>query len=830
MAVLLALVVAVGGLGVWTVARSLPQTSGRLDLPSLSNPVTVHRDDAGVPQLSGSTPDDVFRAQGFVHAQDRFWEMDFRRHLTAGRLSEMFGERLVDTDVFIRTLGWRKVAEEEVKLLDPTSLRYYRAYADGVNAYLKQRTGLGLSLEYAVLGLQNPSYQPKPWTPADSIAWLKAMAWDLLSSLGAETNRALLATKLTPDLVDELYPEYPYDDHPTVTDQGEGDSAAPADPLRPSAAVDRAAPKDVGDVLPVLAELLTPREGEIGSNSWVVSGAHTTSGKPLLANDPHLGAAMPSVWYQMGLRCTQVNDSCPFDVSGFTFAGLPGVVIGHNDRISWGFTNLAPDVSDLFLEKVTGGAYEYAGEQVSLTSRTERIRVAGGEDVTITVRSTRHGPIISDHGGPYATIAEDSAEKLGLPADGVAVSLAWTGSTPGTGASATFALNVARDWESFRDAAKLFDVPSQNLIYADVEGHIGYQAPGRIPVRAEGDGRAPVPGWTGRYDWTGAIPFEQLPAVYDPPSGFVVTANNPVVGPEHPQLIARDWDYGYRADQIDARLTEFIVSGRKIDSADMSSIQLDTYDANAATLVPVLSRIADGPDAASGVRNAARLLEDWDFHDDADSAEAAYFAVFWSELLKQSFGRKLPDDAQPSGGSRWFSVVERLLDQPDSAWWDDAELGIHGRDRMISHAAERAWDTSKRLMGDDPEDWQWGRLHTLTLVHPALGRSGISAAEWLFNRGAWPVSGGTSVVNATAWDAAAGFGADLVPSMRMVVDLDDFDRSTWINLTGASGHAFDPHYADQTELWALGESRPWPFSPTAVKRAADRTLTLRPSG
>jgi penicillin amidase len=537
---------------------------------------------------------------------------------------------------------------------------------------------------------------------------------------------------------------------------------------------------------------------------------------------------MPSVWYQVGLHCATVGPACPFDVSGFSFSGLPGVIIGHNERIAWGFTNLGPDVADLYVEKVTGDRYEYDGRQEPLTIRHETITVAGGPNVRITVRSTRHGPIVTDLSDGYGVIAKDQAGRLGVPAGQFQLSLQWTALTPGPTASAIFAFDTAHDWASFRAAAELFQVPSQNLLYADTDGNIGYQAPGLIPVRAKGDGTVPVPGWTSAYGWTGTIPYDRLPSVLNPPSGYIVTANNAAVGPSFPAMITRDWDAGYRANQIEVRLKTLLDSGRKLTAADMSSIQADTYDANAATLTPLLIAAAANADPASGAAKGAALLRGWNYHDDASSAAAAYFAVFWKNLLADAFGRKLPPSTAPTGGDRWFAVVGSLAQQPDSAWWADAKLGVSDRDGMIVYAAGQAWKETVSRLGADTTSWRWDRLHTLELTNASFGRSGVGPIEWLFNRGPYPLGGGSSVVDATGWDASVGYQVDRVPSMRMVVDLADFDRSTWINLTGASGHAFAAHYSDQAALWARGATRPWPFSPEAVRSAADQTLTLTP--
>ncbi|QNE33826.1 penicillin acylase family protein [Leifsonia shinshuensis] len=851
LAVLLVLALLAGGLAVWTVTRSFPQTSGSLTLSSLTAPVTVLRDSAGVPQITARTADDLFRAQGYVHAQDRFWEMDFRRHVTSGRLSELFGASQIPTDTFIRTLGWRQVAEQEVKQLDKTSLRYYQDYADGVNAYLAAHSGAELSLEYAVLGIQNPGYHPAKWTPADSVAWLKAMAWDLRSNLEDEIDRALLSTKLTPQQVAELHPAYDYSARPTITSLGGGspttvtpDAAPAGSKASASASADDAdATAALADVptaqyqnrleqvaasLDALPTLMGPAGDDIGSNSWVVSGAHTATGKPLLANDPHLGVVMPSVWYQIGLHCAVVDAACPFDVAGFSFSGLPGVIIGHNARIAWGFTNLGPDVADLYVEKVTGDTYEYDGAQVPLTIRHETIKVAGGPDVRITVRSTRHGPIITDLSDGYEAIAKDQAGKFGVPAQQFQLSLQWTALTPGPTANAIFAFDTAHDWTSFRAAAASFQVPSQNLLYADVDGNIGYQAPGLIPIRAKGDGTMPEPGWTSEYGWVGTIPYDQLPSILNPPSGYIVTANNAAVGADFPAMITRDWDAGYRANQIQLRLTKLLDAGHKVTSKDMSAIQADTYDASAATLAPLIVAVGEKADQTTGAAKGAALLRGWNYHDDGDSAAAAYYAVFWKDLLADAFGRKIPADAQPAGGDRWFQVVQNLVKQPDSAWWADSRLGTLDRDDMIEYAANQAWKETQGMLGGDPKGWRWDRLHTLELTNASFGSSGVAPIEWLFNRGPYPLGGGSSVVDATGWDASVGYQVDRAPSMRMVVDLGDFDRSTWINLTGASGHAFDSHYADQARLWAVGQTRPWPFTAKAVRAAADQTLTLKP--
>ncbi|GAB2512493.1 penicillin acylase family protein [Paramicrobacterium agarici] len=821
------------GLAFWTVQRSFPKTEGTIDIPGLEHEVTVTRDAYGIPQITAESTHDLFLAQGFVQAQDRFWEMDFRRHVTSGRLSEMFGESQVSTDTFIRTLGWRKVAEKEVDALDDTSRAYYEAYADGVNAYLDTHSGADISLEYAVLGFQNPEYSPEPWTPADSVAWLKAMAWDLRSNLEQEIDRAILSTSMSSSQIATLYPEYPYDIHPTIVSEPSVQSAAPHDTQGTDAVADNAATDAIAPQLAQLSELLRGMPtllgdagSDIGSNSWVVSGDHTATGKPLLANDPHLGPVMPSVWYQMGLHCKSVSEQCPFDVSGYTFSGLPGVIIGHNDSIAWGFTNLGPDVADLYIEKIDTqeGTYRLDGEDVPLDVRTETISVAGGDDVEITVRSTERGPLVSGLTGDYTTIANDAANTIELSeGESLGVSLQWTALTPGNTASAVFAMNEARDWDSFREAAKLFDVPSQNLIFADTEGNIGYQAPGLVPVRKTGDGTTPLPGWTSENGWSGYVDFEKLPSTYNPPQGYIVTANNAAVGPDYPVFITKDWDAGYRAERITERLTDLIDSGDPLTTQDMSDIQADNHNAIAEVLVPYLLEATP----SEHTLQARALLAEWDYSDDVDSAASAYFNIVWKNLLEDVFAPKLPDTQAPEGSARWFQIVTNLLPLSQSAWWADDDVST--RDEALARAMDAAWDEAVDLMGDDPSAWTWGDLHTLTVRNASLGESGIGLIEQLFNRGPYAVGGGSSVVNANGWSASQGYEVNWVPSMRQVIDLSDFDASTWINLTGASGHAYHPHYVDQAPLWADHKTLPWAFTSDARADAAEHTLTLAPA-
>jgi len=840
------LLVVVAGTGVFVVRHSFPSYDGSAELRGLDGEVEVVRDANGIPQIYADSASDLFAAQGYVHAQDRFFEMDFRRHVTAGRLAELVGEDALETDKFVRTLGWRRVAERELKMLEPTTRGYLEDYAKGVNAYLEQHQGSGISLEYAVLSLQGPDYRPEPWTAADSLAWLKAMAWDLAGNMDEEIARTRMAPILSLAAINLLYPSYPYGRNmPIVTSGGVSEGKFTTDPGGAGsvrrAQLDPALLKSLDRIEKITKGLpdLMGRGDGIGSNSWVVSGDHTTTGKPLLANDPHLGATMPGVWSQVGLHCRKVDERCPFEVSGFGFAGVPGVVIGHNNDIAWGFTNLNPDVTDLYLEKVRGNGTQYGAKvEPFVETRSEGFKVAGRDtEEKITVRVTKHGPLISDISDDQREVGALSAEagpaaKARTGTEKYAVALKWTALTPGRTADAIFAFNKATNWSDFRAAARLFEAPAQNLVYADREGHIGYQAPGRVPVRGKAatkgyePGDWPALGWDKAYDWKGFVPFDELPTEFDPADGMIVTANQAVAPQGYKHRLGDSWDYGYRSQQILDRLK----STNKLDVDSMASIQLDTKNRNAEILVPRLLDIGINDDF---VRQGQDVLRGWDFNQPADSAPAAYFNIVWRNVLALTFHDQLPAEIWPDGGSRWFEVMRRLLEdrERNNAWWDD--LGTpqrETRDDILREAMVKARDDITKSMARDPENWEWGRLHKLTLTNQTLGKSGIGVVERLFNRGPYELGGGSAIVNATAWDASKGYQVTAVPSMRMVVDLDNLDNSRWINLTGASGHAFHGNYTDQTDLWAKGETLPWPHSRGAVEARREHTFTLAPGG
>jgi penicillin amidase len=814
-----------------TAKKSFPVMEGEIQIPGLDGSVRIYRDGYGVPHIFASTHHDLFFSQGYVHAQDRFWQMDFWRHLGAGRLAELVGKPMLETDKFLRTLGWERIAKQELELLGAEEQAILEAYSAGVNAYLGEQQGTDLSLEYLFLGVLNPDYEPPPWTPINSLTWGKAMAWDLRANLDSEIDRAKLLKSLPRNQLEFIYPPYPAD-HPLIV-TGNAPAQAPEKQGRLPADPDRS---DLNG--PIWQQVITVMEeiqGQaaeldritgggfegIGSNSWAVHGDLTDTGKPYLANDPHLGSQMPSIWYEVGLHCLEKNETCQLDVAGFSFAGVPGVVIGHNDRIAWGFTNVGPDVMDLYIEKTNPDhptQYLTPDGWTEMESIIEVIQIAGKDPVEYPVFLTSHGPII---GSVYGL--EDFGQTTGLAIpDNYALALRWTALEPTCVFCAIWDINLAKNWQEFRQAAALFGVPSQNLIYADIEGNIGYQMPGNIPIRVEGhNGMLPVPGWNGEYEWQGYIPFKELPYAFNPPEGYIVTANNAVVGLDYPYLISEEWNQGFRAQRIVDLLEQ---APKPITITMLKTMQGDNYDQIAAVLVPEILKL-NFPD--SELTAAQQILLDWNYQADLDSAPAALFMTFWQNLVDNTLQDNLPDDFHVGVGSTSKEIIRQLVNQPENPWWNDPATSERETMTDILYLTfEDSYREIKKELGKDPSAWQWGDLHTITFQNQVM--SSFPFVNKAFNRGPFPASGGNEIINATGWDAGDPYVIDWLPSMRMIVNLNDLSNSLSIHTTGQSGHAYHPHYIDMAELWRKIYYHPMLWDLDHIQRQAESLLLLNP--
>jgi len=826
----------------YNVTRApLPQHNGELKVAGLQDTVEILRDELGVPHIYAKNMHDLFFAQGYTQAQDRWWQMEFWRHVGSGRIGELVGKKdtLLGTDIFIRTLGWRHVAESEVKLCDDEeTISRLQAFSDGVNAYIMNREPSKLAMEYGILKLTGVDMEIEPWTPADTVVFGKMMAWDLGPSNNTEEDRATLYELLGEEMADQLLtPPWPFGKKPTIV-QPEDLPIAGSTEIVQITGKDKCADTDIlltSNLSHSMSLVFEPGQG-IGSNNWVVGGKMTQSGMPLLANDPHLGIQMPSIWYEIGLHCLPAGGEPPSDMVGYAFAVTPGVIVGHNNSIAWGVTNVGPDVFDLYRIRVNPDnplQYEWNGEWRDMTVYQETIYFGdGAEPITIKVRETHLGPIINDN-----EIDEETGEITGFNNE-APLALCWTALEPGTLLQSVTRLNTATNWEEFRDALRYWDVPSQNFVYADTKGNIGYQTPGHIPIRSENhSGLVPSPGWTDEFEWKGFILFDDLPRVFNPERGYIVTANQAVVPMEYYDqlakklgeglnyVISREWNYGYRAQ----RLVELLEEKAPHTISTFQAIQGDNKLISAEELMPYLANLKF--DNAELTEARDWLLE-WDCQCGMDSPQAALYAEFWVRLVNDLFGDQLTEDILVRGGDREMQAIFLLMDKPTNAWWDDITTKdvVETRDDMLVRSFSEAYASTVAALGKNRNNWKWGDLHTATFVSNPLGQSGIGLIENMVNRGPFSTSGSTGTVNNTVWYTDSGdFSVKWVPSMRMIIDLSDFSKSVTVHTTGQSGHPYSQNYDDMIDLWRNVEYCPMSWTREQVDAAAVDKLILEPS-
>ncbi len=795
---------ALAGVGaVAALRRPLPRTSGRMNLPGLSAPVEVRRDRWGIPHIYAETNEDLFAGLGYVHAQDRLWQMELHRRIGHGRLAEIFGAIALDSDRFIRTLGFSRLARREASLLDDETATLMTAYLRGVNAFLEQHASR-LPLECTLLGIQ-----PQPWELADLLVWPKMMALNLSSNWMHELLQARIVAAVGTERAAELRPRYPEDGPLTMPTGVSYTADLGAEALRLA-----------GEASIFTGENETPQ----GSNAWVVAGSRTTSGRPLLANDPHLNVSLPNLWYQVHL------EGGDFHVAGATIPATCGVIIGHNQRIAWGVTNARTDSQDLFIERFHPEdplRYRWRDEWRTAELAQETIIVKGQPEPTvIDVRITHHGPIIDPVAGPLRNEATTTDEE--------ALALRWTALDPSpTLTRSVLRLNRAQNWEEFRAALSDWDVPAQNFVYADIDGHIGYCLAGRLPIRSQSDGTLPVPGWSGDYEWQGTIPFAELPYQFDPPEGAIISANHRIISADRVEAgaIRGFWLNPYRAMRIQQRLDETA----QHDVRSFAHIQNDVLSLPGKALVEQIARLQLEPGMEQKIRD---LLLDWDGQLKPDSVGGAIYDSLRYHLLRIVY-QELADLFRTPAALGSFSVLPaniylecalptvltrmaaHPLDQPDEWLGQNRSWG-----GVLRAALGRAAAELTERLGKDPSRWQYGQIHALTLRHP-LGT--IPALTPLFNRGPWPVGGDIDTVNHCYIPRdTAGMVIYNAPSIRHIIDLSDWDASRAIMPAGQSGHPASPYYADMTGAWRAGGYHPLLWTRPAVERHTVSVLNLTP--
>jgi penicillin amidase len=801
----------IGGTYFILLRRPLPKIKGMLHLQGLHKPVEIIIDCYGVPHIYAENEDDLYFAQGYVHAQERLWQMELNRRLGSGRLSEIFGKDALEVDLFTRRLGMHRAAAAEAGRLAEHSKCILNAYARGVNAFIEHNSN-NLPIEFMLL-----RFKPGPWQITDSIQWTKMMGWDLGSNWETEIIRAAIVARLGVERATKL--EAGYDpSHPLIIPPG-----VEYQGINPGMLEEYAILKQLSGF------------GMMGaSNNWVVDGTMTATGSPMLCNDPHLGQTAPSIWYECHLVAGDI------DVTGASFPGTPGIVIGHNQHIAWGITNAISDIEDLYIEKFNPQnpyQYEYQGKWEDAQVIREEIKVKDSKVRVIQeVLITRHGPILTSM---PQTSNGSLAEQDGTSDGTIELALRWTGLEQCNIISAVQKMNRASNWEEFCDALRDWDVPPQNIIYADKEGNIGYIMAGAIPVRAKGQGLLPSPGWTGEYEWTGYIPFEELPQIYNPEQHFIVTANNRVVNDDYPYYITNEWLNGYRAQRIRDLLTGKAPS-EKLTLSDMARIQADQYALPAVEIVPHILKIStDGP-----IEEAAQdILRSWDYVLAPASAGAAIYATCLHKLERIVFAVLLGDDETLLNGylgvgstllsltnnhfSRSKPLLIRLLNAHDDTWFANSIIpnGPKSWDAALASALHAAIEELRAKLGDDISRWKYGAIHTMTYNH-ALGF--VKPLDKLFNRGPFPVGGDTDTVNMGATTPNQPEVVITVPSYRQIVNLADLKASLSGHSPGQSGHPASKHYADFIKPWLSIQHHPMLFERNMIEARAEGILHLLP--
>ena len=800
--------------GWWWVHRSIPPLDGRLTLAGLRAPVQVRFDSFAVPHVLARSDEDAWRTVGYLQARDRGWQMELYRRAASGRLSELLGKATIAIDRRFLTLGLRSAAEREWERATPRVRAAFEDYAAGVNAAIGVSGGKR-PLEHQLLGLV-----PEPWTPVDSLAIGKLFAWRLGDNHTAELLRYSLLQELGPRALD-LFPAPP-EWAPTILETGQGRGVrgqgrkapviAPelhaSQPTNPTNLTNLTNPTNPPNPpYPPGLEWLSP-DARAMSNSWVIHGSRTASGRPILANDPHLLIEMPSVWWEVHVVSDGLN------VAGVTIPGIPFIVIGHNARAGWGLTNVGADVQDFFVEQLdaTRERYRVGDRWVPLMVRRHEIRVRGQSDpIAFDVRSTRHGPILNAEEWQEARPG-DSAESTDLRE--TVLALKWDAIVEGVSAVAFHEMARAANWTEFVAAVRQFSAPAQNFVYADVDGNIGYAMSGLLPVRHGWDGVVPTPGWNVEADWQDSVGTAQLPAELNPASGRIVTANNEV-SRHLPFVVTRDWVAPFRAQRIEALLGE----SRGLDIGAMMKVQADITSLSAGWILDHVEL----PDEIAELRA-------WDRRVDERPESMLYQAfeeALWRRTFADEMSAPLYDRFYRYAGNQRFAGLLSVAARADSPWFDDRRTpeAVETRPEIARRAARDALSSLEARFGSRP-NWKWNEIHALKFSHALSG--GGRVLDWIFSRGPIPMVGDTSTVNKTTINMRRRYETSEAASYRQILDIGGWDLSIAINTTGQSGHPRSPHYFDQNGLWRQGRYRALPFSREAVESATVSQLELVP--
>ncbi len=749
--------------------RSIEKTEGSIELPILKQEVQVITDANGVPQIEAANEHDLYAAQGYVQAQYRLFQMEMSRRQASGTLSEVAGEAAIDQDKYFRTLGLRRAADESYALYSDEAKLVLEAFAKGVNAYIEQaKQSNSLPVEFKLMG-----FEPEEWTPLDSLTIGKYMAFDLGGHWEQQAFNYYLLQQFDEEKAYELFPSYPRD-KPVIMEE------------------------EHVSIQDAFSKVMIPHTFN-GSNNWVVSGDKTASGFPMLADDPHLGLATPAIWIQMQLKTDQQQ------VSGVIFAGVPGIILGHNDQVAWGVTNTGPDVQQLYLEKRKPNSkaeFLFAGKWVEATVIKEPIAVKDGETIDYEVVETRHGPVISE-------FAEDSGKENVL-------SLRWTALEPTTELEAILQINKATDWKSFEKGLEKFLVPAQNFVFASKDGTIAYKANGNIPVYDnEKDALLPLPGWEVESVWQRYIPFDELPKIINPEKGYIATANNKITTDDYPYHISNVWAQPYRYE----RIADVLENSEEITVEDMQQLQMDSFNMQAKEFVPAFLQQLKGEELSEQAEHALELLKEWEYEDTVSASEPLIFH-YWYEKMEATIYQDIPDsmlDLFKVKGQSTDALLRKGINGENSAWLED----YGGLQQVLITSLHEALAELEEKYGEDMSEWEWGDYHRVYFEHPLSSVHPV--LKYFFNKeDPLPVDGSSITPMAASYETETGV-VDHGASWRFVIDMAEAGKGYHLVAPGQSGHFKSQWYHDQLDDWGKGD-----YHETYLDRKTGDQLILRP--
>jgi penicillin amidase len=783
--IVLGLIVVIGAGGyLWLqhrLIKSLPQISGEIAVQGLRSRVEIIRDFYGVPHIYAANEPDLFFAMGYAMAQDRLWQMEFFRRLGQGRLSEIFGEDFVQVDRYFRMITAGSVNQKI-----PDELAFIpQSFAEGVNAYIETHIDR-LPFEFTVL-----RYKPDPWAVDDYLTIIKVINWALSVGWKVDLTAARILEKVGEKRLREAFPAWP-DDAPLIIPTGGKALSVSSNPtLETISVVDRLI------TLPAAA----------ASNNWAIAGERSATGKPILANDPHLELTNPSVWWAVHLACPTLN------ASGFALPGTPGIGIGHNRRVAWGVTNVMVDDVDFYIERIkpeNPRQYWYMDHWEPMRVVEETIQVKGGDHVSTEILVTRHGQIVNEleEGAPERPLAARWAFTEGLQP-----------------IKAGYLLLKARDILEVKEALRYWELPSQNLVFADAEGNIGYWCCATVPIRPKGDGILPMPGWSDEYEWRGYVPFDERPHLINPQEGFVATANNKIVGESYPYMISHYWE---PPDRI-TRIRQLLTTSQKLSIEDCKRMQQDIYCVLASEITPQIIRVLEDQSSDTEATQAKTMLSQWDFRMAKDSAGACLFEVTVRKMMENIFKDELGEELFEEYLQTFMfppRAIRMMIKKGSSPWFDDVTTPEkEAMEDIVARSLGQALAELKGIMGSDMTKWQWGRIHTLTFEH-VLGKK--KPLDRIFNLGPFPVGGSHLTINNKQYPYDKPYQANLGASARLIVDLSNMDDSLHCLPTGESGNLGSPHYRDQIDLYLNGEYHPAWTDRKGLEKHSEGTLILKP--